>query len=227
MKQFNIALSTLVLTAGIFSCHKSNTTSAPAGAWVSRASLGSVPVFGGAASFTVNNVAYVGTGLNPLTPGQKLTALYKYTPASIPATTDGFDSAYGTWTQMQAFPGQPRSNAVGFNIGNSGYLGSGLANDGTTALADFYAYNPNANTWSQINSIQNESRSYPRFDAVAFSFDTTAYVLTGTDGNNYFGDVWRYSPTADTWIQQPNYPGNARSGAISFVYKNQGYIVTG
>src|ERR1700722_17139046 len=99
MKQFNIALSTLVLTAGIFSCHKSNTTSAPAGAWVSRASLGSVPVFGAAASFTVNNVAYVGTGLNPLTPGVKQTALFKYTPAPLGATSAAFDSAFGTWTK--------------------------------------------------------------------------------------------------------------------------------
>ncbi len=37
----------------------------------------------------------------------------------------------------------------------------------------------------------------------------------------------RYIPTADARIQQSNYPGNPRSGAISFVYKNQGYIVTG
>jgi N-acetylneuraminic acid mutarotase len=227
MKQINTALFTLMLLAIFFSCKKTNSSSTPTGLWVSRAPLAGVPLFGGAASFTVNNVAYVGTGLNPRTPGQKLTMLYKYTPAPIPATTDGFDSAYGTWTQMQAFPGQPRSNAVGFNIGNTGYLGSGLANDGVTALADFYAYNPNANTWSQINSIQNESKSYPRFDAVAFSFDTTAYVLTGANSNYYFGDVWRYSPTVDRWIQQPNYPGNPRSGAISFVYKNQGYIVTG
>jgi N-acetylneuraminic acid mutarotase len=228
MKQINTALFTLMLLAIFYSCKKTNSSSTPAGLWVSRAPLAGAPLFGAGASFTVNNVAYVGTGLNPLTPGQKLTTLFKYTPAVIPGgIPHGYDSAYGTWTQMQAFPGQPRSNAVGFNIGSTGYLGSGLANDGFTALADFYAYNPNANTWSQINSIQNESKTYPRFDAVAFSFDTTAYVLTGTNSYYYFGDVWRYSPTADTWIQQPNYPGNPRSGAISLVYKNQGYIVTG
>jgi N-acetylneuraminic acid mutarotase len=227
MKQINIALFTLMLLAISFSCSKSKSSSAaPNGSWVSRAPFSGI-AFGAGASFTVNNIAYVGTGNNPLTPGQKLTAVFKYTPALIPTTTDGFDSALGSWTQVQSFPGQPRSNAVGFNIGSTGYMGSGLANDGVTALADFYAYNAGSNTWSQINSIQHESKTYPRFDAVAFSFDTTAYVLTGTNSYYYFGDVWRYSPTADTWIQQPNYPGNPRSGAISFVYKNQGYIVTG
>jgi N-acetylneuraminic acid mutarotase len=227
MKPINIALFSLMLLAILFSCTKTRSSTTSNGLWLSRAPLTGIAAFGAAASFTVNNLAYVGTGLNPLTPKQKLTTLYKYTPAAIPSTPDGLDSAYGSWTQMQAFPGQPRSNAVGFNIGNTGYIGSGLANDGVTALDDFYAYNPNTNTWSPIDSIHTGSTSYPRFDAAAFSFDTTAYVLTGTDGNNYFGDVWRYSPTANTWIQQINYPGSNRSGAISFVYKNQGYLVTG
>jgi N-acetylneuraminic acid mutarotase len=227
MKQFNMALFTLVAAAGALSCHKSNTSSAPTGTWVSRASLGSVPAFGAAASFTVNNVAYIGTGLNPLTPGVKLTTLFKYTPAEIPPVVNGLDSAAGAWTQVSSFPGQARSNAVGFSIGGTGYIGSGLASNGLTALADFYAYNPSANSWSQAASIQDGNGSYPRFGAVAFSFDTTAYVLTGTDGKNYFGDVWRYSPTSDKWVQQANYPGSQRSGAISFVYNGQGYLVTG
>jgi N-acetylneuraminic acid mutarotase len=227
MKQFNIALFTLTAVAGMFACHKSNTSSAPTGTWVSRASLGSTPAFGAAASFTVNNVAYIGTGLNPLTPGVKQTTLFKYTPVEIPPEVNGLDSAFGTWTQVASFPGQARSNAVGFSIGGTGYIGSGLASNGLTALADFFAYNPSANSWSQVASIQDGSGSYPRFGAVAFSFDTTAYVLTGTNGEQYFGDVWRYSPTADKWVQQANYPGSQRSGAISLVYNNQGYLVTG
>jgi N-acetylneuraminic acid mutarotase len=228
MKRINVALFTLMIGAIFFSCTRNKLSTTANGLWVGRASLPGIGAFGAAASFTVNNLAYVGTGLSPLTPLQKLTTLFQYTPAVIAANVPyGYDSAYGYWTQMQAFPGQPRSNAVGFNIGNTGYLGSGLANDGKTALADFYAYNPAANTWSPIDSIHTENGSYPRFDAVTFSFDTTAYVLTGTDGKNYFGDVWRYSPGANTWIEQANYPGSPRSGAVSFVYHGQGFLVTG
>ncbi|HXB35221.1 MAG TPA: kelch repeat-containing protein [Puia sp.] len=229
MRRVNLALITLMILAIFFSCKRTKlSTTYTGGLWVGRASLSGIAAFGAAASFTVNNLAYVGTGLNPLTPSQKLTTLFRYTPAVVPVGLPyGYDSAYGSWTQLQAFPGQPRSNAVGFSIGNTGYIGSGLANDGVTALADFYAYNPGANTWSPIDSIHTESTSYPRFDAAAFSFDTTAYVLTGTDGKYYFNDVWRYSPTANTWIQQSNYPGTPRSAAVSFVYNNQGYLVTG
>ena len=199
------------------------------GTWILRASLPTGVAMGESATFTVNNAAYVGTGINPLTPNQKLTAMYKYTAAAPESSTSqAWDSAYGVWTQVQSFPGQARSNAVGFNIGSStGYLGAGLANDNVTALADFYAYNPTTNTWSSVDSIHNDTASFPRYDAVAFSFDTTAYVLTGTNGYYYFGDVWRYSPTTNTWIQQVNYPGSPRSGAIGLVYHGQGYLVTG
>jgi N-acetylneuraminic acid mutarotase len=228
MKRVNLALFTLMVLAIVFSCKKTTVsdTATSSGLWVSRATFPGLPV-AAAACFTVNNFAYVGTGVNPVTPSQKLTTMFMYTPATISATAEGYDSAFGYWTQVQTFPGQPRSNAVGFNIGNTGYIGSGLANDGITALADFYAYNPGANTWSPIDAIHAGSISYPRFDAVAFSFDTTAYVLTGANGSNSLSDVWRYSPTANTWIQQVNYPGSARSGAIGLVYKNQGYLVTG
>jgi N-acetylneuraminic acid mutarotase len=229
MRRVNLALFTLMILAIFFSCKRTKlSTTATGGLWVGRASLPSIGAFGAAASFTVNNLAYVGTGLNPLAPSQKLTTLFQYTPAVIAVGIPyGYDSAYGYWTQMQAFPGRPRSNAVGFNIGSTGYIGSGLGNDGITALADFYAYNPGANTWSPIDSLHTGSTSYPRFDAAAFSFDTTAYVLTGTDGKYYFNDVWRYSPIVNKWIQEPYYPGSARSGAIGFVYNNRGYLVTG
>jgi N-acetylneuraminic acid mutarotase len=57
--------------------------------------------------------------------------------------------------------------------------------------------------------------------------DTTAFVLTGTDNYNYFNDIYRYSPTTNTWIALPAMPGSKRSGAITWMYQNKGYLVTG
>lgn len=229
MKKLNLTCLVLTVLSIAISCKKnksSSSDSSQSGTWVSRANIAGV-VLGSAATFTLDTTAYVGTGSNPATPGQKLTAMYKYTASVITGQPGSYDTAYGVWTQIQSFPGQARSNAVGFNIGNTGYLGSGLANDGLSALADFYAYNPTTNTWSPIDSIHSGSTSFGRFDAAAFSFDTTAYVLTGTNNSYYFVDVWRYSPTANAWIQQTNYPGSARAGAVTFVYHGQGFLVTG
>jgi N-acetylneuraminic acid mutarotase len=219
-----------MLLAIFFSCSKGFQNYNQNGNWVGRSPFAGIPI-GEGASFSINNgsssIAYVGTGINPVMPNSKLTSMYKYTPSLINNSVYGYDSAVGSWSQVAAFPGQARSNAVGFTIGNTGYIGSGLANDGVTSLADFYSYNSSANTWSPIDSIHDDSTSYPRFDAVAFGFDTTAYVLTGTNQLYYFSDVWRYSPSANTWIQQRAFPGSERSGAVSFVYNNQGYIATG
>jgi N-acetylneuraminic acid mutarotase len=226
MKQINITLFSLMLLTILFSCSRSNLNYTQNGNWVSRATFSGIAM-GEGACFVINNVAYVGTGINPLTPNQKLNTMFSYTASNIPTTPYGYDSSYGSWAQVQAFPGQPRSNAVGFNIGGTvGYIGAGLANDGYTALADFYSYTPGSG-WSQIDSIHDDSASYPRFDAVAFSFDTTAYVLTGTNYYYYFTDCWRYSPSTNSWIEQQYFPGSERSGAASFIYKNKGYIVTG
>ncbi len=229
MKRLNLTCLILSLLAITFSCKKtkvSGSNNPQNGIWISRAAfLG--PALGEAATFTVNNNAYVATGINPMIPAQKLTATYKYTADTIKNEKAGYDSAYGSWAQVADFPGQARSNAVGFNIGSTGYLGSGLANDGQTALADFYAYNPVTNAWTQIASMTNGGSSFPRYDAVSFSFDTAAYVLTGEADSNYFGDVWKYSPSTNVWIQQSNYPGSPRAGAVTFVYNGQGYLATG
>ena len=226
MKKIYISLCLVLPMAILFSCSKGFVNYNQNGNWVGRAPFAGIPI-GEGASFSINTTGYVGTGINPVTPNQKLNTMYKYTPSQISTQLYGYDSAVGTWSQIAAFPGQARSNAVGFTIGNTGYIGSGLANDGVTSLADFYSYNPGANTWSQIDSIHDDSTSYPRFDAVAFGFDTTAYVLTGTNQLYYFSDVWRYSPSTNTWIEQRAFPGSQRSSAVSFVYKGQGYIATG
>jgi N-acetylneuraminic acid mutarotase len=227
MKRINITLFAIMLVAICFSCTHTNLSYTQSGNWVSRANFSGVAM-GEGASFVLNNEAYVGTGINPLTPNVKLTTMYKYTSAKIYSTPYGYDSAYGSWTQVTDFPGQGRSNAVGFSIGGTtGYLGGGLANDGFTPLNDYYSYTEGGG-WTQIDSLVDQNgNSHPRYDAVAFSFDTTAYVLTGTDNYNYYNDIYRYSPTTNTWIALPAMPGSKRSGAIQWVYNGRGYLVTG
>ena len=227
MKRINITLFSIMLLAILFSCTRTNLNYTQSGNWVSRATFQGVAM-GAGVCFVVNNNAYVGTGINPLTPNIKLTSMFKYTAATIQTNMPyGYDSAYGSWTSVTDFPGQARSNAVGFTIGGTGYVGGGLANDGFTPLNDYYAYTPGGG-WSQIDSLVDQfGNSHPRYDASSFSFDTTAFVMTGTDNYNYFNDIYRYSPTTNSWIALPAMPGSKRSGAITWNYKGEGYLLTG
>ena len=231
MKRINYTLFVLLLVSIVFSCTRTNLNYTQNGNWANRTTFGGTNGVGVgyAASFVIGNNAYVGTGVNPQFPAQKLQAMFMYTPGKIGSGVGGVDSeaAQGVWTAIANFPGLPRSNAIGFSAGGLGCIGAGLANDGITPYADFWTYNPASGTWTQVDSLNDGTKSYPRYDAASFSFDTVGYVLTGTDGFNYFGDVWRFSPATGQFTRQLDYPGNKRSGAVTFMYQGQGYIVTG
>lgn len=225
MKRINIGLFSLMLLGLLFSCSKASLNYTQDGNWVSRAVFAGVPM-GYGSSFTVGNYAYVGTGYNPNTPNTRLATFFQYTPGDIPAGATGYDSAYGGWTQKADFAGGGRSNAVGFSVGNFGYIGSGTA-DGFTPLSDFYKYDPSSDSWSKIADLGTSTTKAPRFDAVAMGFANEGYVMTGTDNNYYFGDVWKYDPSADTWTKKVNMPGSQRSQALTWVYGGKGYLLTG
>jgi len=229
MKRINIALCSLMLLGLLFSCSKASLNYTQNGNWVSRSIFPGVPM-GNGTCFTVGDNAYVGTGTNPKDPNNRLKTMYEYKAADIPNSPTGYDSAYGTWSQIADFGTDPlspgRSDAVGFSIGDKGYLGSGTS-DGHTPLSDFCQYDTTANTWTAIAPLGDGSKNYPRYGAVAFSFPSAGYVLTGTDNNYYFGDVWKYDPGTNTWAQQPDMPGSKRMQAITWMYKSQGYLLTG
>jgi hypothetical protein len=232
MKRINITLFALMLLAILFSCTRANLNYTQNGNWVGRSTFPSSVAIGFGAGFVIGKSAYIGTGINPLTPNSKLTAMFKYTAATIQATPYGYDSAYGSWTNAASFPGQPRSNAIGFTIGDgitgTGYMGTGLANDGFTALSDFYSYDAPSNTWTAIDSIPiGNNYISGRYDAAAFGFQNSGYVMTGKTQYYYMQDVWKYDPTTGHWTLQPYFNGSQRSGASTFIYKNKGYLMAG
>ncbi|HOY33406.1 MAG TPA: kelch repeat-containing protein [Bacteroidales bacterium] len=134
----------------------------------------------------------------------------------------GLSGNYGqTWTQKAAFSGTSRGTAVGFAIGDYGYIGSGFDyNSGQ--LASFYKYNSTNDTWSTIpNLLPARSR------AVCFTIDSNAYVVTGVNGNTSLADCWEYSATNNTWTQKANIPGVGRFSACGFSIGNKGYVGLG
>jgi N-acetylneuraminic acid mutarotase len=232
MKRINTALLSLMSLGVLFSCTKASLDYTQNGNWVTRAIFKGVPMAYGA-SFVIGGNAYIGTGYNPNTPNTRLATMFKYTPDTINnVLATGYDSAYGGWSQVADYAGGGRSNAVGFTIGNLGYIGSGTS-DGIVPLSDFYSYNPVTDHWTKIHDIGTATQTFPRVDAVSFSFgpadpvDTVGFVLTGTDYNYFFGDIWKYSPATDSWTSETDMPGSKRSRAVTWVYNGLGYLVTG
>lgn len=75
--------------------------------------------------------------------------------------------------------------------------------------------------WTQKEAFIGEGRHH----AVTFSFDSTAYLLTGSSVNNpYLKDMYRYNARTDEWDQIQDFPGSERSFSIGVTHDGKGYI---
>ena len=122
-----------------------------------------------------------------------------------------------TWIQKASVGTTGRTGAVGFSIGNKGYLGTG--NNGISYFNDFWEYDPSINVWTQKANFAGTARTY----AVGFVIGTKGYVGTGIDAMyNFKNDFWEYDPTTNVWTQKasldsPFFPNpGARAGACAF-----------
>lgn len=175
--------------------------------WYQKANI-PIPVTD-AATFVIGTQAYVCTGENV---GGMLSTVYRY------------DQASDTWTRVADFPGGARYGAVGFSIGNEGYVGTGFVNQAGGFRGDFWRYDPPSNQWSQIASLWP---GYERVSASSFSVGGYGFVTCGEGNTGLFGDMWEYLPNSNTWIPQPGPTKLPRYGAIGFNDGSYGALTCG
>ncbi|HTI10037.1 MAG TPA: hypothetical protein VL832_15825 [Puia sp.] len=203
-------LGILIITLFTYSsCNKANLSWAQDGNWVQAAAIGLYPR-GNPSTFVIGDKAYVGLGFNESVGGRgRLNDFWSFS----------LDSG---WIQKADFPGPPRSNAAAFSLDGYGYIGTGT--DGHVAFHDFYQYDPVGNVWTAKDSFPGGDR----YDAVGFGLRGKGYI--GTGFNIYWmNDFYQYDPSSNTWARTPGTSGNfsKRKGAVSFVYHDTAYIVTG
>lgn len=183
------------------------------GSWTQRANFP-----GGlrckAVGFSIGNVGYVGTGESNCSPTNPMNDFWEYNPMT------------NIWTQRTNFGGIPRSLAVGFSIGNKGYIGTGVDVNGNK-LNDLWEFDPGSNAWTQKTSLPGP----PRYSAIAFSLGTKGYIGLGDTSNftstGLLNDFWEFDPGGNIWLQKSNFPASGRVYAVSFSLSSKGYVVTG
>jgi N-acetylneuraminic acid mutarotase len=133
--------------------------------------------------------------------------------------------AASAWNQKANFGGEARHRAIGFSIGNRGYMGLGHVNSVVDVLyEDIWEYDPGTNSWTQKANFGGGFR----FHAVAFSIGNKGYVGTGrVPSGLYENDLWEYDPVTNVWTQKTDMPALERRGAVAFVVNGEGYIGTG
>lgn len=129
-----------------------------------------------------------------------------------------------TWTQINNLPGPGRHHPFMFNAGGEVFAGMGHA--GQIIFNDWYKLDTASGVWNKMNDFPGEAR----VAGTQFSAQGFGYVLSGDGDNHSFmatGEMWRYNPNNDTWLQFPSHPGQSRWAPGSFVINNQIFFFGG
>jgi len=180
--------------------------------WSRKASLPTTTARGLAVGFSIGNKGYIGLG-NKDPDGNSNLGYYQ--------DFWEWDQATDVWTKKADFEGNARSGAVGFSIGNKGYIGTG--SDGVSNSKEFWEWDQATNVWTKKVDFPGNARIF----AISFSIGNKGYIGTGNDGTSNCKDFWEWDQATNVWTRKADFEGNARSGAVGFSIGNKGYIGMG
>jgi N-acetylneuraminic acid mutarotase len=180
--------------------------------WTQKASIPTTPARGSAVVFSIGMKGYIAIGQKE-----------QYNGLAMEYYNDfwEWDQATNVWAKKADFPGNARSAAAGFSIGNKGYIGTGW--NGTYSSAEFWEWDQATNVWVR----KADFAGGPRSSAFGFSIGSKGYIGTGGNGTSFTKDIWEWNQAADTWTRVADYAGGPRGGAFAVSVGNRAYIGTG
>ena len=108
-----------------------------------------------------------------------------------------WDQATNIWTRKADFGGSERIQAVGFSIGNKGYIGTGF--DNQSYLRDIWEWDQSTDTWVKKALLAGTGRA----SAFGVSIGNKGYIGTGYMYNGEFdegvtlNDLWEFDPALE------------------------------
>ena len=124
-----------------------------------------------------------------------------------------FDPATNAWTQKANYAHESHG-AVGFSIGNKGYMGAGDS-ESIGANTNFYEYDPIGNTWSPKAPCPLSDDGH-----VSFTINGLGYIGLGYGG----AELHSYNPITNIWSLATNLIPGSWWGT-SFVINNKAYYI--
>jgi N-acetylneuraminic acid mutarotase len=107
------------------------------------------------------------------------------------------DTATNSWSTMTPFPGEHRVAGTQFDHGDFGYVLSGDGDNHSYMLTgEFWRYNPNNDTWLELDPHPGYSRWAPG----SFVINDVVYFFGGLNRvtSQYPSDVWKYDINANS-----------------------------
>ncbi len=105
-----------------------------------------------------------------------------------------YDTQTNAFTRKKDFPFKSRWAGFAFSVDNKGYIGCGVYknsdNSIVQSLTDVYRYNPEDDSWLQIESFPGGYRICPS----TFVIGHKAYVFFGYNESTMSSEVWEFYP---------------------------------
>ncbi len=170
--------------------------------------------------FVIGKQAYLTSGIE--VPAVEDTIFYDDLMQYDPALEESGEA----WKRLNPrITGTPRYAGVAFAVGEKGYVGLGIGNQGQV-LSDFHEIE-----FMPGNAVGRRSTDFPgaRFGAVTMVIDGVAYIGMGFDAQgNPLQDFWAFRPGEDPmWTPVENNSVLARGFATAFVIGDKGYLCVG
>jgi N-acetylneuraminic acid mutarotase len=159
-------------------------------------------------AFVIDNIAYVGGGLDANQFNSPKSSFYKY------------NGKANTWTTISGIP-TASFGGVAWSSADKGYVCMGY--NGSSNITELWEYDPVNDNWTQKTDFPGSSRG----TGVAFSIGNKAYIGSGFDGSSFYDDFYCYNSDSDTWTQVSSFPAGVFEGGSSFTVGKTGYVVGG
>ena len=168
----------------------------------------------GGVGFSINGKGYIGLG-------QKNFLSFSPAPEDL-LDLNEYDATTNKWTSKTAFPGIGRVGASVFVLENIAYIVGGDLADDAGATNEVWAYDPEADTWTQKADLPIKV-----VDASGFSVGGIGYVCGGISGTaTVLSATFSYDAATDTWTKKSDLPA-ATVGGTAFVLKDRAYYGLG
>jgi N-acetylneuraminic acid mutarotase len=138
--------------------------------------------------------------------------------------TWAYDPSANTWTNLSPSGSLPPGRGLGALVydSDSGKLILFGGSAGSICFNDTWAYDPDANTWTNLSPSGSLPAARCLFSMAYDSNGGEVVLFGGLDiDRNFFNDTWAYDPSANTWtdLSLSGTVPSARTGA-SMVYNS-------
>lgn len=134
-----------------------------------------------------------------------------------------------TWDKKTDMPGA-REGAICFSLNGKIYWGGGTETSQTSAMSDFYEYDPATDKWKQLNNMPEE-----RLYGISFVINGKGYIglgkTSGSGNSAYLSSLYEYDASSDNWTKKTSL--NIGTGGVGltdskvFVVNNKAYVLGG